>query len=458
MNKVRETAYRVLYRVLEEEGYSHVELARAFRREEFDKRDRSFVTRLCEGTLERLLTLDYILNSYSKTKVEKMKPSVRTVLRMSVYQILYMDAVPDSAACNEAVELIKKKGLSGLSGFVNGVLRTIVRERETVTEQSFYPDSRTEPIRFLSLYYSMPEWICREWVEAYGYLTAERMVKGCLRNPATTVRVNLSKGSKEALENRLRQQGISVTEGHYLPDALLLESFNRLESVPEFLNGWFCVQDESSMLVALAAGLRKEDFVLDVCAAPGGKALHAAELLNRLGGGTVVARDLTEAKTALIRENRDRVKCGNLRIQEWDATAPDETMTERANVVIADLPCSGLGIMAKKPEIRYRMKPENRAALVRLQRTILDTVQAYVKPGGVLVYSTCTINPAENKEQAAYLCERYGFFVESPAELLPERCRPLVNSEGMIQLLPGVHECDGFFITRLRKRNGENND
>lgn len=458
MNKVRETAYQVLYRVLEEEGYSHVELARAFRREELDKRDRSFVTRLCEGTLERLLTLDYILNSYSKTRVEKMKPAVRTVLRLSVYQILFMDAVPDSAACNEAVELIKKKGLSGLSGFVNGVLRTIVREQEAITGPSFYPDSKTEPVRFLSLYYSMPEWICQEWVKTYGYPTAERMVKGCLRNPATTVRVNISRGSKEVLAGRLRQQGISVKEGYYLPDALLLESFDRLECVPEFLEGWFGVQDESSMLVALAAGLSKGDLVLDVCAAPGGKALHAAELLTRLGGGTVVARDLTENKTALIRENRERLKCGNLQIQTWDATVPDETMTGRADVVIADLPCSGLGIMAKKPEIRYRMKPENQKALVKLQRAILDTVQAYVRPGGILVYSTCTVNPAENNEQVAYLCERYGFCVESPEELLPERCRSLVGQDGMIQLLPGVHACDGFFITRLRKRSGENND
>lgn len=450
MEQPRELAFQILYKVAEEGEYSHIVLAKTLRAD-MEKRDRAFITRLCEGTLERLLTIDYILNRFSKTKTEKMKPVLRTILRMSVYQLFYMDSVPDSAVCNEAVKLAKKKGFSGLSGFVNGVLRSIARSREEILSDSFYPDKGKEPVRYLGVKYSMPEWLCGYFGKTYGFLKAEQIISGCLRNPETTIRCNETKISALELKERLAAQNIVVADGAYVPGAMQISGYDSLEKLPEFKEGMFQVQDESSMLVAYTAGLKKDDFVLDVCAAPGGKALHAAQILEKLGGGTVCARDLSSAKTALIEENKERHGADNLKIEVWDALKFDEKVEQKADVVIADLPCSGIGIMAKKPEIRYRMTKQSQDELAALQKDILSVVHRYVKPGGVLMYSTCTINKEENEANAAYACEKFGFQIENLAEFVPEPLKNQVSESGTLQLLPGVHTCDGFFIARLRK-------
>lgn len=448
MKNTRDTAFQILYQVLEEGEYSHLVLAKMLKEEaEADKRDRAFVTRLVEGTLERLLTLDYMLNQVSKTPVKKMKPVIRTILRMSVYQLRFMDAVPDSAVCNEAVKLAKAKGFHGLSGFVNGVLRNVARSRADWEKDSFYPDKTKKPISFLSIRYSMPEWLCEYFIKEYGE-SAEKIAEGSQRDPVTTIRCNKSRCSEEELISRLRAHGFTVEKGAYAKGAWYLSGYDMLEKIPEFSEGLFQVQDESSMLVVELAGLKKDDLVVDVCSAPGGKALHAANVLTELGGGSVIARDVSEKKTALIIENKERLCADNIVIQVQDATKPDETLFGKADVVIADLPCSGIGIMAKKPEIRYRVTKEDQESLVRLQKEILSVVHQYVKPGGILMYSTCTINKRENEENAKEVCEKYGFVPELPNQLLPEGLR---REGDFLQLLPGVHACDGFFIARLRK-------
>lgn len=454
MKNSREMAFQVIYKVLEEGEYSHVVLRQALKEEqEADKRDRAFVTRLTEGTLERLITIDYILNQVSKTPVKKMKPVIRTVLRMSVYQLLYMDSVPDSAVCNEAVKLVKAKGLQGLSGFANGVLRNVARGREQWSSAEFYPDKKKMPAKYLSIHYSLPEWLCSYFVKEYGTEKAEKIAEGSLRNPQTTIRCNTSRISKEELTKRLQEQGFGVENGVYAKDALYLSGYDALEKIPEFTEGLFQVQDESSMLVAELAGLKQGDLVLDVCSAPGGKALHAANLLETLGGGTVISRDVSEKKTALIIENKERLQTKNITIQVADATKLDETMIEKADVVIADLPCSGIGIMAKKPEIRYRMTAENQKELVNLQKEMLEVVHRYVKPGGILMYSTCTINKEENENQVKEICKNYGFAPAMEIAAVPVELQKDVQEGGCLQLLPGVHECDGFFIARLKKEN-----
>lgn len=451
MKNTRETAFQILYKVLEENEYSHIVLRQTLLEEEAEKRDRAFITRLVEGTLERLLTLDYILNSLSKTPVKKMKPVIRTVLRMSVYQLAYMDSVPDSAVCNEAVKLVKAKGLQGLSGFVNGVLRNAARNKDEWNKEEFYPDKIISPKKYLGVRYSLPEWLCSYFIEEYGYEKAEKIAEGSLRNPVTTIRCNKSRIHEDELTARLEAQGCILAPGTYVNAARTLSGYDSLEKIPEFTEGLFQVQDESSMLVTELAGIKKDDVVLDVCSAPGGKALHAANLLTELGGGTVIARDVSEKKTALIRENVARLKAENIVIQVKDATVFDEAMVEAADVVIADLPCSGIGIMAKKPEIRYRMTKDNQKELVALQEQILEQVHRYVKPGGILMYSTCTINKEENEQNAKKICEKYGFTPAMEEHMVPKTLRGEIQEGGWIQLLPGVHECDGFFIARLRK-------
>lgn len=452
MKNARETAARVIARVLEEGEPSHVVLRNALNQEQdAPKRERAFVTRLVEGTLERLITIDYILNTVSRTPVKKMKPMIRTVLRMSVYQLLYMDSVPDSAVCNEAVKAVKARGMHGLSGFVNGILRTVAREKETWLSETAYPDKSKFPKQYLSLRYSLPEWLCEYFLQEYGVEKAEKIAAGSLRNPRTTIRCNTARISKKELAQRLEAQGFVIENGIYARDALYLSEYDTLDRIPEFADGLFQVQDESSMLVAELAGVTEGSLVLDVCSAPGGKALHAANLLEALGGGLILARDVSAKKTALIEENKMRLKAENIKIQVWDATVPDTTMIEKADVVIADLPCSGIGIMAKKPEIRYRMTPENQKELVKLQKKILEVVQRYVKPGGILMYSTCTINKEENEEQVREICDRYGFVPAMEPAVVPQNLQEDVQGNACLQLLPGIHECDGFFIARLKK-------
>ena len=453
MKNTRETAFQVIYKVLEEEEHSHVVLRQTLKKEQdAEKRDRAFVTRLVEGTLEHLITIDYILNQVSKTPVKKMKPVLRMVLRMSVYQLLFMDSVPDSAVCNEAVKLVKSKGLQGLSGFANGVLRNVARNREEWSTESFYPDKKKQPANYLSIRYSLPEWLCSYFVKEYGFVNAEKIAEGSLRNPKMTIRCNTAKITKNELKERLISQGFEVEDGIYAKDALYLTGYDMLEKIPEFEEGLFQVQDESSMLVAELSGLKAGNLVLDVCSAPGGKAVHAANLLEALGGGTVISRDVSEKKTTLIKENTERMQAKNIVIQVADATKIDEAMIEKADVVIADLPCSGIGIMAKKPEIRYRMTAENQKELVKLQKEMLGVVHRYVKPGGILMYSTCTINKEENEENAKEICEKYGFVPALNEVVVPESLRAEIKEDGWLQLLPGLHACDGFFIARLKKK------
>ena len=411
---------------------SHIAIGETLMRHQFEKKsDRAFYTRLCEGVTERKIYLDYILDTYSKTPMRKCKPLIRSLLRMGAYQILFMD-VRDAAACSEAVSLAKKRGFARLSGFVNGVLRTIVREKDRLP----VPDKK-EFDKYLSITYSVPEWLSRLMIDQYGAQTAEMMFASFLEARPLTIRTNLSVITPEALEEELKKEGVSVERGTYLPYALTISHLNYLGKLAAFRQGKFAVQDESSQLAVEVADINEGDFVLDVCAAPGGKTFHAADRLH--GTGKVLSRDLTEYKTDLIEDNIDRVGFTNMESEVFDARVLDEEHIEAADIVIADVPCSGLGIMGKKNDIKYHISEEGMKDLVKLQREILANAVQYVKHGGTLIYSTCTINPAEN--------EAVDITKELPKDLKIETAQ-----EGFIQLLPGIHPCDGFFIGKLRRK------
>ena len=419
---VRALALEVLLEVTERKEYSHLALRGALEKYQYlEKQDRAFLTRLVEGTVERMLELDYIIGCFSRTPVHKMKPVIRGILRMSVYQIKYMDRIPDAAVCNEAVKLAVKKGFSGLRGFVNGVLRSIVRGLGEVE----YPG--------LSVKYSTPEWIVRQWTQEYGEELAFGMLEDQYAERPVTVRVNLHRISREALAERLTREGVSVRTVDGLDCALAISGYDYLAALPSFQEGLFQVQDVSSMLAVLAAAPRPGDYCIDVCAAPGGKSLHMADLMN--GTGMVEARDLTEYKVQLIEENIARSRMENIRAAQQDATVLDEGSVEKADVVLADLPCSGLGVLNKKRDLKYRMTPKQQEELVMLQRRILETVQRYVKPGGVLVYSTCTVHREENEGNTAWFLERFPF-------VLKERK----------QMLQGRDPWDGFYIAKMERK------
>ncbi len=427
----RELALAILLEV-EKGEKSHLVLRSVLEKYQYlDKQERAFLTRLTEGTIERTLELDYIINQYSKTKVQKMKPVIRNILRMAVYQITYMDNVPDSAACNEAVKLAGKKGFGTLKGFVNGVLRSIVRSKE----QILYPEEACTE-KYLSVKYSMPEWIVTMWLKDYGREKTEEILKSFYLSRPTTIRVNENQISKEELIKKLKNEHVNVEEHPFLNSALLISDYDYLGALNSFCEGDFQIQDAASIQVAESADIKPGDYIIDVCAAPGGKALHAAQLLN--GTGHVEARDLTEYKVGLIQENIWRMGFDNVEAVQQDATLFDEASEEKADVVIADLPCSGLGVLSKKTDLKYKMTPETEKEVAQLQKEILDVVCRYVKPEGVMIYSTCTICKAENEENTRWFLEKHPEFeLEWEKQIFPSR------------------ETDGFYIAKLVKRSSK---
>lgn len=432
----RELVLGILMEVTSESNYSHLVLRAVLEKYQYlDKKERAFITRLSEGTIQRMIELDYILNQFSKVKVNKMKPVIRNILRMGVYQLKYMDAVPASAACNEAVKLAKKRGFGSLSGFVNGVLRNVSRNIEQIT----YPDADKEPVTALSVRYSIPEWLTAQWLEEYGREQTEQMMQAFLTDAPITIRTNLKRTTPEELREKLEAEGVTVetmdaTKYPELPYAFMISGFDYLNGLNSFREGLFYVQDLSSMLVAEWAAPKAGDICIDVCGAPGGKSIHLAEKLD--GTGSVEARDISEHKVELIRENIARHQLSNITAKRWDATVLDEESVEKADIVIADLPCSGLGVLRKKTDIKYRMSESAQAELVELQRSILQVVASYVKPGGTLMYSTCTIHRAENEKNVAWFIEQH----------------PEFSVEKMRQIFPEETLGDGFFIARLVRR------
>ena len=441
----RELILGILLEITRDGEYAHIALRNTLSKYQYlEKRERAFITRVVEGTLEHMMEIDYIINQFSKVKVNKMKPVIRTILRSAVYQILYMDSVPNSAVCNEAVKLAAKKGFVNLKGFVNGVLRNIDRNVNDIQ----YP-KQDNMVEYLSIKYSMPTWILEKWKKSYDWETIERILQGFLQEKGTIIRCNLNRISKEDLKKKLEAEGVTVTQHPYLDYALEISGYDYLGDLESFEDGDFQVQDLSSMLVAEIAAPKEGDYVIDVCAAPGGKSLHIADKLH--GTGHVEARDLTDYKVDLIWDNIERSQMKNVEAVRHDALVYDEDSKEKADIVIADLPCSGLGVIGKKSDIKYKMTEETQRDLAKLQKNILQIVHRYVKPGGTLVYSTCTINEEENMENVRWFLQQNPEFESVPVE--PVLCEELKKSvkEGCLQLLPGIHESDGFFIAAFRK-------
>lgn len=420
----RELILDILIQITRGGEYSHIALKNALDQYQYlEKQERAFIARVVNGTLERMIELDYIIDQFSKVKVSKMKPVIRTILRSAVYQLKYMDSVPASAACNEAVKLAAKRGFGSLRGFVNGVLRNISRNLSDIS----YP-SEEDMLYSFSVRYSVPEWILGQWLAEYGKETVRAMAEEFLKEKPVTVRFHPDRISKEELMRKLKEEGVSVKEDAELPYALHLSGLDYLMKLESFQKGYFQVQDVSSMQVAQWAAPEEGSYIIDVCAAPGGKAIHLAEMLRRTGH--VEARDLTEYKIGMIRESILRSGMTNIEVVQMDARLRDEASVGKADIVIADLPCSGLGVLGRKPDLKYKMTQDTQRELVKLQREILSVSAEYVKQGGKLIYSTCTIHKEENEDNAAWFARQFPEF-----HLQRER-----------QTLPGRDSGDGFYI------------
>lgn len=442
----RELILGILLEVNKEGQYSHLVIRSTLEKYQYlEKQERAFITRVCEGTLEYKIRLDYILNQFSTVPAEKMKPVIRELLRSSLYQILYMDSVPDSAVCNEAVKLARKKGFYNLTGFVNGVLRKIAREYGSIR----FP-GKDQPEEYLSVIYSMPKWLVQRFLEQYGFEKTEKMLESFLKEKPTTIRIREYLVDKKAVLESLERQQVTVEKAPYIENAYYLKNYDYLPTLEAFRMGTVQVQDVSSMLVGDIADPKEGDYVIDLCAAPGGKTLCIADKLK--GTGRVDARDISRSKTDLIRENAIRQSFLNVVVSEKDASQLDSDSLEKADILIADVPCSGLGVMGRKTDIKYKMNPAKIQELAGLQRQILEQASTYVKPGGTLIYSTCTITNEENLDNVKWFTEHFPYELESLDPYLCKELQSETTAKGYLQLLPGVHQCDGFFIARMKRK------
>ena len=441
---VRGMALDCVLSVMEDGELSHIAIRRSLERgSRLDKRNRAFFTRLCHGTIERCIEIDYVTGCFSKVKVPKLKPVIRGILRISVYQLLYMD-VPSSAVCNEAVKLAKKRGFYGLSGFVNGVLRNVSRSGGRL------PDKSGGIENYFSVCYSQPLWIVKRFLKRYGKEKTEEIFSAFLREDnGVCVRCTTSRASLEEIMEMLKNQGVTVNIINKVPNALIISGFDRLDKLDAFLAGYIQVQDVSSMLAGLAADIKKGDFVIDLCAAPGGKTMHAADLLE--GTGCVVSCDISDEKIRLIRENALRSGFDNINIIKNDARIFRSEWEGKADIVLADLPCSGLGVMGKKCDIKYKTKKEDIESLAKLQKEILSVSYRYLKIGGRLIFSTCTIAQEENEENVNWILKNLPLKAVSVEDVLPPQLKGMTGKDGFIQVLPGESHMDGFFISAFQR-------
>lgn len=438
MTDIRRIAYDTLL-LIEDGKFDSVVISDVMDKYSYlDRQDRNFLKRLIETVVERRLTLDYVINLYSKLPARKMKKKIRTLLRMGTCQLLYMDGVADHAAVSETVKLAGKTAPKELKGFVNAILRKIADEKDSIK----WPDDSDE-VFYLSVMYSCPVWLSQMLLNEHGRENAETLLKLSLCARGVTARVNMSKSSVEDV----------VRQGFAKPSdicdiAVILDGYDMISDIPSFSKGQICIQDISSMLVCMAASIKNTDTVIDLCASPGGKTLHAADLAQN---GRVISFDVSKNKLSRIRENVERCGFSNVEIRQGDASELNEELIGLADVVIADVPCSGLGVIGRKPDIKYNVSEEGIASLVALQRKILKNAALYVKPGGTLMFSTCTCTKAENLGNMEFLKKECLLTPVSFFDLIPRSLAEESAASGYLQLFGKDEKTDGFFLSRFAK-------
>lgn len=426
MGTARETALKILYLTEFEGAYSNLALKN--QNKEKDARDRALVTQLVYGVISRKITLDAVISKYSSVKLKKLSKYVLLILRLGIYQLMYCDKIPHSAAINESVKLANKYAVKS-KGFINGILRAVERGK-------YEFQSKAEEL-------SYPEWIYEKWLEELGEKKAECVMEALNSAPKMTIRVNLLKNTREELIKKLKDEGIEAEEDPVSPQGIKVSGVNIMQS-EAFLRGAFTVQDTAAQLAVMALSPKSGACVLDLCAAPGGKTTHMAEIMDN--SGEIVAIDVHEHKIQLIEEAAERLGIDIIKTVCFDASERTKALENRFDCVLADVPCSGLGIIRRKPEIKYNARPG--AELYALQKKILDCAATYVKKDGVIVYSTCTLNKYENELRIkSFLDENKNFELSDLGNALNvEACK-----EGYCVLYPDELDADGFFIAKLKR-------
>jgi 16S rRNA (cytosine967-C5)-methyltransferase len=440
---VRELALDLIEQVHQQKAYSPLILNQAIETHGLEGRDAALLTQLVYGVLQRELTLEFYLKSFLKPK-QKLDTWVRYLLFLSLYQMVFLDRIPSHAIVSEAVNIAKKRGHQGISGFVNGVLRNVLRKGVPSFERLPLEEK-------LSIEYSHPLWLVERWLKQYGSETTEKILAANNEPPSFTARVNPLKTSRSEILSELENDGFDVTEGEISPDAIVVKK-GKLIGHRLFKEGFVSIQDESSMLVARALDVEPGMTVLDTCAGPGGKTTHLAELMK--DQGKIVALDLHKHKTALIDNQASRLGIHSIETEALDARKVESVFSPQSfDRLLIDAPCTGFGVIRRKPEIKYTKTEKDIYSLAEIQAAILESCADLLKPGGKLVYSTCTIDHEENRNQIqAFLTnhpdykldptlrERLSFFKELDTK---------EEEEGVLQILPSDFDTDGFFISCL---------
>lgn len=443
MKSPREAAFEILYRIHSDSSYSNLTLDKVQKENNLSGKDAAFCTALTYGVLERQLTLDYIIRQYSSLRLKKIEPKALIILRMGVYQLLYMDSVHAGAAVNESVNLAKKLKLHKASGFINGLLRSFVR-----ADLAYKMPDEKDKVKFLSVKFSCPEEIVKFWLNSYPEKIVEDMLESFMGRPELTLRVNNLKASRDELIAELSDSGVKAKKSILSENAINVSSTGSIESLKAFKDGKMYVQDISSIIASEAVYPKAGEKVADVCAAPGSKSFSMALLAE--DKAEISSFDLYPHKVELIRKSAERLSITSINTNVRDALSSSEELEGKFDAVLCDAPCSGLGVIGRKPEIRYKSFEEMQS-LPELQYKILANTAKLVKKGGRLIYSTCTLNPEENGKIAdKFLCENKNFRA-LPLKLNENIKRGIVEPENQLTLFPHINNTDGFFVSAFEK-------
>lgn len=436
----RELAYKILYKIINEGAYSNLTINHYLKKLSIELHKKNLIRELVYGSLENFHYLRWLVRKKSSVKYKKIEPEIQIILILSLYQLDKMDNIPEHAICNEAVKLAKKYGKRGSEKFVNGILRSCIRDLEELQRDFDVLGTKDK----LSIQYSFPFWLMEYLKDQLGEEKVFELIKHSNDKPEFIIRTNTLKASRSELMNRLEDQKFIVRKTSYAKEGLIIENPSGIFETIEFEEGWFIVQDESSMLVAQILDAKEGYNVLDVCSAPGGKATHIAQKMNNLG--LVVAQDLHPHKIKLINDNADRLGITSIKSVCKDVFDMDDENIFDA--VLADVPCSGLGIVRRKPELKWWKNVEEIEAIIELQRRILEKASKKVKKGGNLIYSTCSINPKENIDIVNEFIKNNPKF-----ELMPfdDLCEIEGSEKGYLEIYYDTLKMDGFFIAKLKK-------
>ncbi|MBP2072488.1 16S rRNA (cytosine(967)-C(5))-methyltransferase RsmB [Thermoanaerobacterium butyriciformans] len=444
----RDIAFKILYDVLAKKGYLNIVLNKYLNNNEIEDVDKSFIKEIVFGTIERKYTLDRIIDHYSTKGIKKIDDKVLIILEMGLFQLMYMDKVPDYAAINESVNLAKKYIGKYASKFVNAVLRSYLRN----TKQIKFSQPDENLIEYLSFKYSFPEWIVKRLLNNYDRDATESILESLNGRPEISIRINTLKIDGKNFEKKLKDRGLNYKKGLYNDDAYYI-GLKNITNDEMYNEGLILVQDEGAMIISKVLSPKPDDMVMDVCSAPGGKTTHLSQLMNNKG--KIVAFDIYEHKIDLIKRNCRRLGIDNVDALAFDSTNVNSEYIDKADKVLVDVPCSGIGIIRKKPDIKLKNYTEKDfEELNNIQYRILSSSSKYVKRGGYILYSTCTIGREENMNVVdKFLNENKEFKISDIRPFLPEKLISYVDDRGCIQLLPNINNTDGFFICKMQRNN-----